>query len=76
MARPATLASLLRRAADGIWLCEHLDGADGETVVRHACAMGLEGIVAKPRDRPYRSGPTTDWIKVGNPSGAGGDEVA
>jgi hypothetical protein len=25
-------------------------------VFRHACAMGLEGIVAKRRDRPYRSG--------------------
>jgi ATP-dependent DNA ligase len=29
--------------------------------------MGLEGIVAKRRDRPYRSGPCADWIKVKNP---------
>jgi ATP-dependent DNA ligase len=26
--------------------------------------MGLEGIVAKRRDRPYRSGRSPDWIKV------------
>jgi bifunctional non-homologous end joining protein LigD len=24
----------------------------------------LEGVVSKRLDRPYRSGPTTDWIKV------------
>jgi ATP-dependent DNA ligase len=29
--------------------------------------MGLEGIVTKRRDRSYRSGRTTDWIKVKNP---------
>jgi ATP-dependent DNA ligase len=28
--------------------------------------MGLEGIVAKRRDRPYRSGRCADWIKVKN----------
>jgi bifunctional non-homologous end joining protein LigD len=65
--RRATLASLLRRAADGIRLCEHLDSTDGETVFLHACRMGLEGIVAKRRDAPYRSGGCADWIKVKNP---------
>jgi bifunctional non-homologous end joining protein LigD len=34
---------------------------------RHASATGLEGIVAERRDRPYRSGPSPDWIKVKNP---------
>jgi len=34
----------------GIRLSDHLDAADGETVFQHACAMGLEGIVAKRRD--------------------------
>ena len=65
--RRETLASLLRKAGDGIRLSEHLDGADGETIFQHACAMGLEGIVAKRRDRPYRSGRSPDWIKVKNP---------
>jgi bifunctional non-homologous end joining protein LigD len=65
--RRATLTSLLRKSGDGIRLSDHLDATDGETVFRHACAMGLEGIVAKLRDRPYRSGRSTDWIKVQNP---------
>ena len=34
---------------------------------RHACRMGLECIVAKRRDKPYRSGRSPDWIKVKNP---------
>jgi bifunctional non-homologous end joining protein LigD len=66
--RRETLASLLRKAGDGIRLSEHLDGTDGATVFGHACAMGLEGIVAKRRDRPYRSGRSPDWIKVKNPA--------
>jgi bifunctional non-homologous end joining protein LigD len=65
--RRATLASLLRHAVDGIRLCEHLDAEDGEAVFHHACRMGLEGIVAKRRDRPYKSGRSLDWIKVKNP---------
>jgi bifunctional non-homologous end joining protein LigD len=65
--RRATLASLLRKARNGTRLSEHLDGTDGEAVFRHACAMGLEGIVAKCRDRPYRSGRSPNWIKIKNP---------
>jgi len=33
---------------------------------RHACLMGLEGMVSKRRDRPYRAGRSPDWIKVKN----------
>jgi bifunctional non-homologous end joining protein LigD len=29
---------------------------DGETVFRHACKLGLEGIVSKRKDSAYRSG--------------------
>jgi bifunctional non-homologous end joining protein LigD len=39
----------------------------GDLVFRHACAMGLEGILAKRRDNPYRSGRCANWIKVKNP---------
>jgi bifunctional non-homologous end joining protein LigD len=65
--RRKVLVRLLRRAGDGIRLCEHLDGADGEIVFKNACALGLEGIVAKRRDKPYRSGRTPDWVKIKNP---------
>jgi bifunctional non-homologous end joining protein LigD len=64
--RKARLARLLARAPPGIALNEHTD-ADGATVFRHACAMGLEGIVSKRLTAPYRSGPCRDWIKVKNP---------
>jgi bifunctional non-homologous end joining protein LigD len=64
--RRATLTGLLRKARPGIRLSEHLDG-DGETIFRHACALGAEGIVAKRRDQPYRSGRCADWVKVKNP---------
>jgi bifunctional non-homologous end joining protein LigD len=61
------LARLIRGAGHGAQLSDHVDGNDGEAVFRHACAMGLEGIVAKRRDKPYRSGRSPDWIKVKNP---------
>jgi bifunctional non-homologous end joining protein LigD len=64
--RRATLTGLLRKAGPGVRLSEHLDG-DGETIFRHACALGAEGVVAKRRDRPYRSGRSPDWVKVKNP---------
>ena len=33
---------------------EHVEG--GAAIFRHACALGLEGIVSKRRDARYRSG--------------------
>jgi bifunctional non-homologous end joining protein LigD len=39
----------------------------GALLFRHACKMGLEGIVSKRLTAPYRSGPSRDWIKVKNP---------
>jgi len=63
--RRATLRSLIKRAGPGIRLSDHLEG-DGVAAYRHACRMGLEGIVAKRRDKSYRSGRSPDWIKVKN----------
>jgi bifunctional non-homologous end joining protein LigD len=39
---------------------------DGETVFRHACNLGLEGIVSKRKDSPYRSGRSPDRLKMKN----------
>jgi len=36
----------------------------GSTLLRHACKLGLEGIVSKAADAPYRSGRGHDWIKT------------
>jgi hypothetical protein len=36
-------------------------------VFEHACRLGLEGIVSKRLDAPYRSGPSKTWRKSKNP---------
>ena len=63
LARKAALARLVQGKGGGvIRYAEHLHGA-GPLVLEHACAMGLEGIVSKRRDAPYRSGRTDNFVK-------------
>ncbi|WP_082566311.1 MULTISPECIES: non-homologous end-joining DNA ligase [unclassified Ensifer] len=38
--------------------------ADGAEFFRVACELGLEGIIAKRRDKPYRSGRRPEWLKI------------
>jgi bifunctional non-homologous end joining protein LigD len=66
--RKATLASVLAKAGPGLRLNEHIEHDDGEMVFRHACKLGLEGIVSKRKDSPYRSGRSPDWLKSKNPA--------
>jgi bifunctional non-homologous end joining protein LigD len=54
--RKAILASVLAKAAAGLRLNEHIEHEDAAIVFRHACKMGLEGIVSKRKDSAYRSG--------------------
>jgi bifunctional non-homologous end joining protein LigD len=63
--RKATLSSVVAEAGAGIRFNEHIEG-DGPTVFAHACKMGLEGIVSKRKDSPYRSGRSPDWLKMKN----------
>jgi bifunctional non-homologous end joining protein LigD len=65
--RKRTLAKTVRGAHPGIVLNEHYEG-DGETVFKHACKQGCEGIVSKRLGSSYRSGRCSDWIKVKNPA--------
>ena len=46
---------------------EHLKG-NGASVLDYACRLGLEGIVSKRVDAPYRSGPSKTWLKSKNPA--------
>ncbi len=55
----------MAKARPGIRFNEHIEG-DGPTVSAHACKMGLEGIVSKRKDSPYRSGRSPDWLKIKN----------
>ena len=61
--RKRVLAELLAGASERILYAEHLEG-DGAEIHERACAMGLEGIVSKQQDAPYRSGRVESWIKV------------
>ncbi|WP_426958972.1 DNA ligase D [Muricoccus radiodurans] len=42
---------------------DHLEG-ESARVRRQACALGLEGIICKLADAPYRATRTRDWLKV------------
>src|SRR4051812_42604217 len=63
--RKAKLFKLVKRAWGGIEYVEHLKG-DGALIFEHACKLGLEGIVSKRVDLPYRPGPSKSWLKVKN----------
>jgi ATP-dependent DNA ligase len=43
-----------------------MDAADGELMFRHACALGLEGIVSKRATSRYKSGRCDAWRKIKN----------
>ncbi|WP_210295686.1 hypothetical protein [Bradyrhizobium septentrionale] len=64
--RKTNLERMLARRVDGIHLAPFETGEIGPELFRHACLMGLEGIVSKRVDRPYRAGPSKDWVKVKN----------
>jgi hypothetical protein len=55
--RKATLASVLRKARQDVWLNEHLEQPEAAVVFQHACKMGLERVVSKRLGSRYRSGP-------------------
>jgi bifunctional non-homologous end joining protein LigD len=68
--RKTNLARLLARRSDGIFIAPFEQGEIGPDLFRAACKMGVEGLVSKRRDRPYRAGRSPHWIKVKNPKSA------
>jgi len=64
--RKTNLERLLRGRSDGIFVNPFEQGAIGPDLLRAACDIGLEGLVSKRGDRPYRGGRSKDWIKVKN----------
>jgi bifunctional non-homologous end joining protein LigD len=61
--RKAALRKFLGRSRGGIQYVAHIEG-DGEEMFAAVCKHGLEGIVSKKLNAPYRSGPSKSWIKV------------
>lgn len=66
--RKTNLDRLLRGRPDGIFINPFEIGAIGPDLFRAACDLGLEGLVSKRGDRPYRGGKSPYWIKVKNRS--------
>ena len=64
--RKTNLARLLARRSDGIHAAPFEQGEIGPDLFRHACLIGLEGLVSKHRERAYGAGRCTHWIKVKN----------
>ena len=54
--RRRMLQKALKKAGPALRFSEHMAGADGEAMFRHACAMGLEGIVSKRVASPLQVG--------------------
>jgi bifunctional non-homologous end joining protein LigD len=61
--RKSRLAALLRRQRPPLLYSDHVVG-HGPAFHEQACRLGLEGIISKRADSPYRSGRGPDWLKV------------
>jgi bifunctional non-homologous end joining protein LigD len=61
--RKERLRALLPKRAAAIRYAEHFD-ADGDSVLQSAENAGLEGIISKQADAPYRSGRSSGWKKI------------
>jgi len=62
--RKTALADIVPTGAAGMLrYSDHQEG-QGPAVLRQASGLGLEGIVSKRRDAPYRPGRGSGWLKV------------
>jgi bifunctional non-homologous end joining protein LigD len=61
--RKALLKKSVRAGNAFVIFSEHVAG-DGVKLFQKARRRGLEGIVAKRRDSPYRTGRSRDWLKI------------
>jgi bifunctional non-homologous end joining protein LigD len=62
--RKAALAQIVPREGLGALRYSDHQVGQGPAVLRHACKLGLEGIVSKRRDSPYHAGRDASWRKV------------
>jgi bifunctional non-homologous end joining protein LigD len=65
--RRRVLQKVLKEIGPVLRFSQHLSAEQGEAMFRHACAMGLEGIVSKKLTSRYKSGACKSWLKVKNP---------
>src|SRR5687768_18623798 len=68
---PALQKELQR--TERIVYCQHV-GESGEKLYQAAEQLGLEGVIGKKADSPYRAGRTPNWVKVKTSHGRHVDE--
>ncbi|ESR23314.1 DNA ligase D [Lutibaculum baratangense] len=62
--RKAELATLVPKGGHGpVYYSDHVEG-HGDRMAGAACTKGLEGIVSKRADAPYRSTRSRSWLKI------------
>jgi bifunctional non-homologous end joining protein LigD len=62
--RKAVLAEVISPSAQGMLRYSDHQIDQGPAFLNQACRYGLEGIIAKRRADPYRSGRGSSWLKV------------
>ena len=62
--RKTALADIIPTDAAGMLRYSDHQQGQGPGVLRQASSLGLEGIVSKRRDAPYRAGRGAGWLKV------------
>jgi bifunctional non-homologous end joining protein LigD len=60
--RKRALRGILTGLGGPLRFSEHFE-EDGETILRHASRLGLEGLISKQADAPYYSGRNKSWLK-------------
>jgi bifunctional non-homologous end joining protein LigD len=65
LSRKQDLAEILKTksSASAVRYSEHWLG-EGNRLYDEACRSGLEGVISKRADQPYRSGRGRDWVKI------------
>ena len=65
LTRKEALAEILKAksSTSPIRYSEHWLG-QGDRLYDEACRSGLEGVISKSADKPYRSGRSRDWVKT------------
>lgn len=65
-ARKSLLAALLEGAKSPLsYLAPlHVNGEDGDDLMKQVCRAGLEGVVAKRGDKPHRARRAPEWVKI------------
>ncbi|TIU35355.1 MAG: DNA ligase, partial [Mesorhizobium sp.] len=61
--RKRALRQLVEPGAGKIQYSEHFEG-DALALFRAIAKIGLNGVISKRADSPYRSGPSKTWLKA------------